>query len=419
MILLAILSSLFLLAAGLTYLYWGSGCIKLYQNIGFQNDESEYNPLVTVILPLRGSDPFLSDCLHGLLNQDYLKYDVKIIIDHSDDPALQVVNDYLKKNSHLHCQVSVLENRTGICGLKNASLIQGLRDLGDEVEVVAWLDADVVPHHSWLGELVRPLQNKNIGVTSGIRWYAPRHSNLGTLVRYIWNSAAVIQMLAMDIAWGGSIAMSKQVFQSPLLLESWSRMIWEDTYLKTLVTNLNLKLVFVPSATMINKEAISWQSCFTFITRQLLNARLYHSNWRFIFGFGIVSSISQLSLMSLFCIFMFQGNFNWAGIIAAVLLFVSACIGAVICRVDSLIRQLVRERGEVMQRLPFSTIGVLWPTLFVYCAALVIAMNTRRIQWRGVIYSAASPFEVQIDHYEPYQHSRHKIEELDMEDASI
>ncbi len=40
-----------------------------------------------VILCLRGSDPFLADCLQGLLHQDYPCYDVRIVIDSPDDPA--------------------------------------------------------------------------------------------------------------------------------------------------------------------------------------------------------------------------------------------------------------------------------------------------------------------------------------------
>ncbi|MCH9653583.1 MAG: glycosyltransferase family 2 protein [Planctomycetes bacterium] len=419
MFLLSLISSVILLFFAVMYLYWGLGCIKIYKDNRFHEDDSDYHPIVAVILPLRGNDPFLVDCLNGLLNQDYLKYDVKIIVDHADDPVLEIVNQYLLKHNHPHCQVNVLENRTGICGLKNASLIQGLQDLDDKVEVIAWLDADVIPHRTWLQELIKPLQDKKVGVASGIRWYAPRHSNVGTLVRYMWNSAAVIQMMAMDIAWGGSIAMSRQVFQNPLLHESWSTMMWEDTYLKKLVSNLNLELVFVPSATMVNEESTSLKSCFHFITRQLMNVRFYHSHWLYISGLGLFSTIAQLTLMVLLPLFMVQGNLFGAGMIAVVLLFVSTSIVSIVCRIDSLIRQLVRARGEQLQRLPFSTFSVLWLTLFVYCAALFAAMRTRNILWRGVIYNAVSPFQVQIAHYEPFQHPGEIIEELEVVKSSI
>ncbi|HBL44173.1 MAG TPA: glycosyl transferase, partial [Planctomycetaceae bacterium] len=59
-------------------------------------------------------------------------------------------------------------------GLKNQSLLQGLSEVSEDVDVVAWLDADVVPHRTWLRDLVQPLQDESVGVASGIRWYAPR-----------------------------------------------------------------------------------------------------------------------------------------------------------------------------------------------------------------------------------------------------
>src|SRR5436309_2007209 len=48
-------------------------------------------PRAAVILPLRGADPFLRDCLIGLLGQDYPRYSLHIVIDHADDPAHELV----------------------------------------------------------------------------------------------------------------------------------------------------------------------------------------------------------------------------------------------------------------------------------------------------------------------------------------
>lgn len=419
MFLLVMSCSLIMTYFGMMYCYWGLGCINLYKASRDQKDNSEYSPFAAVILPLRGNDPYLLNCLDGLLNQEYAKYEVKIIVDHSDDPVLQDVDNYLKTHSHPHCKVSVLESRTGSCGLKNATLIQGLKNLDDEIEVVAWLDADVVPHSTWLSELVRPLKNNRVGVTSGIRWYAPRHTNAGTLVRYVWNAAAVLQMLAMDIAWGGSVAMSKQVFQNPALHESWSKMMWEDTYLKGFVAKMNLKLVFVPEATMVNEESITLKSCYHFITRQLMNVRYYHSSWLFIAGLGFFSTIAQFTLMILICLFLIQGIWIWLGISSAAITFASVSFVMVVCRLDSLIRQQVRKRKTELQSLSFLTLGVVWLTLFVYCAALFAATKTRRIMWRGVVYNAVSPFKIQIVHYEPYQIPETVSTETDKEKSSL
>src|SRR4051794_8202980 len=48
-------------------------------------------PRVAVLLPLRGADPFLTTCLAGLLDQDYPRYCVRIVVDSADDPAWAMV----------------------------------------------------------------------------------------------------------------------------------------------------------------------------------------------------------------------------------------------------------------------------------------------------------------------------------------
>lgn len=416
---LAIPCSLMLVYFGVMYLYWGRGCIRLYQEQGSQPERADYQPRAVVLLSLRGHDPFLVNCLEGLLNQEYPEYSVKIIVDHVEDPVFQFVNQYLETHRHPHCQVSVLESRSVNCGLKNQSLLQGLSDLSEDVEVVAWLDADVVPHRTWLRDLVQPLQDESVGVASGIRWYAPREANVGTLVRYIWNSAAVIQMLAMDIVWGGSIAVSSRIFRNPRLAESWSKMMWEDTCLNTLAAQLDQKVVFVPAVTMVNEESTSLKSCFQFMTRQLMNARFYHSRWLFICGLGLLSAVAEMILIAELGLFLKQGNLLWLGIILSVVAFASGSVGYVVYRLDCQIRALLAQRGANVERLPLSTVLVLIPTLLVYCAALLAARRTNHIRWRGVVYNATTPFEIQIVHYEPYQVAAKSIEQTGQSHSSI
>lgn len=419
MLFLTILCSVCLMGFAVLYLFWGQKVANLYQAQRLQNNDSEYAPRATVILPLRGIDPFLIDCLTGLLNQDYPEYTVKIIVDHVDDPAFCFVNQYLVEHDHPHCQVSLRKDSSGACGLKNEALIQAVNELDEATEVFAWLDSDVVPHRTWLRDLVAPLQHSHVGVASGIRWYAPRDTNPGTLVRAVWNAAAVIQMLSLEIAWGGSIALSRQVFQNPLLVSSWSKMMWDDTGLKAIISRLDLNISFAPAATMVNQESISFRSCFHFIARQLMNVRFYHPHWRWIVGVGIIASTSKLILMCLTLVFLIQGNWLAAGIIIAILILASACIAVVLFRADTQVRQLVQAREGKLKRLPLQTTGVLWLTIYVYGAALFAALRTRTINWRGVIYQISPPHQIRITHYEPYQETGKPSAQIEIENISL
>ena len=419
MIVLASVCILCLLCFMVLNLYWGHKSARLYRTHLQQSSAGDFTPATTVILSLRGNDPFLTDCLDGLLNQDYPEYAVKIIVDHVDDPALTFVTQYLEQHAHPHCEVTIREINTGACGLKNASLVQALKSLDEKVEVVAWLDADVVPHRRWLRELVAPLQNSRVGIASGIRWYTPRNANPGTMIRHAWNAAALIQMISLEIAWGGSIALSRSVYKNPLLSETLLKMLWDDTGLKSVAAELEKEVAFVPAATMTNAESIPFRSCFRFITRQLVNARFYHSKWWLIATVGFGMAFAQTVLLILGLIFLVQGNLLWAGLSAGSLLLSNGGVAFAIYRVSLLIQQTVRARGEDFQRQPLRTLGYLWLTMYIFSAALFAALRTKTINWRGVIYHAPSAFEIEVSHYEPFQGGSELQAPLELENISL
>ncbi|WP_417390321.1 glycosyltransferase family 2 protein [Gimesia sp.] len=403
MYLLATLCSLCLIVFGSLYLYWGAHAARLYRGVLDTPTGECYTPVATVILPLRGNDPFLVHCLDGLLNQDYPDYRVKIVVDHVSDPALGFVRQYLRRNPHPHCEVMIRDQQVSGCGLKNASLVQAIQSVTADVEVVAWLDADVLPHRQWLRDLVSPLRDAEVGIASGVRWYAPQATNAGTLVRHAWNAAAVLQMLSMGIAWGGSIALSRAVFQDPRFSDTLSKMMWDDSGLKAIAERLNQKLVFSPAATMLNAESIALDSSLRFITRQLVNARFYHSHFWFIATLGFVSALAQTVLVGLGLLFLYQGQQLAAGLVSGVLGFAGATVAFSIYRLGSRIERLVQSRGGQFRRHPLKTMGYLWVMPYLFCGCLIAAIRTRTIDWRGVIYYVPAPFEVYINHYEPYQ----------------
>src|SRR5262249_18698020 len=152
--------------------------------------------------------------------------------------------------------------------------------LDASIEVVALIDADVVPGRDWLRVLVAPLANPRVGATTGIRWYAPPQASWGNLVRYFWNAAACTQMYAFHIPWGGSLAFHARVFRDSDLLERWAHTFGEDTSAYGVLRSCNLELRMVPAATMVNPENTDLRGCGTFIRRQLFSARMNHANWR-------------------------------------------------------------------------------------------------------------------------------------------
>src|ERR1700722_7051968 len=133
----------------------------------------DFQPRAAVLLPVRGADPHLADCLHGLLNQDYPAYDVWIIVDSREDSAWDVIAKSPKSRPGLQVRVDVLKEPRSTCSLKMSALLQAIAQMDNACEIVALIDADVIPHPGWLRALVGPLSDPGIGATTGIRWYAP------------------------------------------------------------------------------------------------------------------------------------------------------------------------------------------------------------------------------------------------------
>ena len=125
--------------------------------------------------------------------------------------------------------------------------MQAAKNLDDACEAVVIIDGDVVVHSTWLQELVAPLLNPQIGAAYGNRWFLPPTANWGSLVRYLWNVAAVVPMQVFGIPWGGSFAIRKSALYESGLFDRWSQSIVHDAPAKALLKNIGLRVQFVPT----------------------------------------------------------------------------------------------------------------------------------------------------------------------------
>jgi cellulose synthase/poly-beta-1,6-N-acetylglucosamine synthase-like glycosyltransferase len=112
---------------------------------------ADRSPVVSVFLCVRGGDPSLAGCLNGLLEQDYPNYDIRVVIDSSDDPAWQVIAPIVERADPRILQIRVLENRLRTCSLKLSSLVQAIAAMSESTEAVVLVDADVIPYRRWRG----------------------------------------------------------------------------------------------------------------------------------------------------------------------------------------------------------------------------------------------------------------------------
>lgn len=369
-------------------------------------------PKTVVCLNLRGLDPFLKTALPALLNQDYPNYDVIIVVDHPDDPVYALAEEVIKASDKNNVKIGVLKNRKETCSLVNSSLIQTIQKNLNDYEVVAMIDADAMPHKTWLRELIAPLLNKKIGAVTGQRWYFPPRANMGDLIRYIWNIPAVLQMIFFRIPWGGSLAIRIDVLQKCKVLDYYEKALVQDVPLFNILKSHGHTIEFVPSVLMINRESVTLSSLVPWIQRQLLWAILYHSSWWKIVMHGILVTIVPLLLLTLIATSTLL-NETFIAVLASLTLI--GYVGITLCQLlllEYLVRRIIKKRNEFTKWLTPLKIIAFIPAMILtqlfYPKALLFALFSRNIEWRGINYRIDAPLKVKMLNYEPYQIKKRK-----------
>src|SRR5438874_4331448 len=348
-------------------------------------------PIAAVILPVRGADPSLPRCIRGLLRQDYPNYSVHIVVDHESDPAGDVVRSVLAADNerNVDVRVGVLRERLGTCGLKVSSQLQALQELDAEVEVVAFVDADSVPAADWLESLALPLADPKVGTTTGMRWFAPRDSSWGSMVRHMFNAGSQSQMFIFRIPWGGSMAMRRETMLRAKLPEHWAQCFCEDTSSYGPLYKLGVRNVWVPAATQFNEESLEMAGASRFIFRQLLCVRLHTRLWWPLFFWNMANalalSLAAIGAVVAGCLRHWDVAVSFGSLVAAY------TVGMVVI----LIIGERMFRGNMLKRLdhvpPYPPIWKLIPAIIlaqsISMRHLVKCITAPSVDWRGVTYA--------------------------------
>ena len=370
-------------------------------------------PNTAVILCLRGTDPFLPNCLKALLQQDYPEYDLKIIIDSLEDPAWQVAQDTVAECGATNVQISPLKIASTACTLKCSSLIQAISELDSSYKVVALVDADAIVHQTWLRELVTPLLHPKVGATTGNRWYLSQGKYWGTLVRYIWNVSAVIQMYLYGICWGGTLAIKTQVIHETRMMEKWARAFNEDTMVQSILAKHGYKVKFVPSLLILNREECTLSGLMNWMKRQLLASRLYHPQWWLVVAEATFSILLPNLILGLVLLNLFLAKWEVSA-------FLFGCYSIYIFAVFLIITVMeIAARGVISRSpsMPELSPGVLIKILigiplthWFYGVALVSSIWLSTVSWRNIIYRIKGSFNIQLTEYHPYQSDNQPVD---------
>ncbi|MEA5572922.1 glycosyltransferase family 2 protein [Calothrix sp. UHCC 0171] len=379
----------------------------LYSLGSGQSISDEELPKAAIILSLRGADPFLSHTLRSLLQQNYPIYNLKIVVDSLQDPAWDVATSIINEYNAQNVQISPLRNPLSTCSLKCSSIVQAVSELDSSYQVVALVDADAVVHPNWLRDLVSPLSNPKIGATTGNRWYLPTGDYWGSMVRYLWNVSAVIQMVMYQIAWGGSLAIKTEAIRKTGLIDVWKHSYTDDTILRSLFQKHGLRVQFVPSIIILNREECKLFNLLPWLRRQLLTSRLYHPCWILVVADSVFTILLPTTILALSLILFLIGEQQTAGFTFAVFFSYTVVLVIFTLIIDSCIRRIIRDRNEIIPSLSLATVAKIFiATPFTQWTSGLVMLSSlwvKSIEWRGVRYRIKSPWNIELVEYIPYR----------------
>ena len=365
-------------------LFMATKLFLAYLRPSYQESSSDDLPKAMAILCLRGTDPFLPECLRRLVSMNYTNYFLRIVIDSARDPARHLVQQFLDKHPKANVEVTYLRNRLPNCSGKVSGLLQATEDIPMDCQVVAFFDGDTMVYPDCLRDLVAPLRDPKVGITSGNRWYAPQGRGFASLVRYGWNSIAVSLMNVLQFPWGGCMAMRAETLRDEKTRRAMRETFNEDATLGSHVLRLGMRVEFVSEATIVNHENIAFPSFYNFLVRQLLVARSSYFRWPLLFGqsIGLNSFMACWGLMAL--PIPHRDHLFVALSLVSSVLYLQAFV------TELFVRRVVAARGE--KSAPWKITEILGVPAALACVCVLNFRATTRAliggfhTWRGITY---------------------------------
>lgn len=384
-----------------------------------QNDlGDDFRPKTLVLLPLRGADPFLDRCLRGLLSQTYDNYHLRIILDTATDPAHEVVNSILAQHPAELADVRILKEPLPTCSLKVSALLQEYARMPDDIEVLVTVDADTTPHPTWLEEHLAPMRDQEVAMTNGYRWYVPKHRNVASLMRQVWNLFAVLQAYTFKIPWGGSLAIRVSTLRETRHEAIWRKSLTDDVPLQQAITSSRQKFVIVPSLAMVNEESVSWTGCYRFLVRQMAMVRWHSNCWSAVVAFGLIMPSMALLLYIPIIVALFHGL--WQVVLIGLLLVATMHLSMlyIFALFESKVRAHLGERARQLHK-PMTLLDLELAChcmLPLYPLMMFSAARMRHMTWRGILYLIRGRYDFELVEYTPFVAAQPKKQ---LEHASI
>jgi cellulose synthase/poly-beta-1,6-N-acetylglucosamine synthase-like glycosyltransferase len=359
-------------------------------------------PAVAVILPVKGAggggeDEDAEGNIRALLTQNYPRYRLLFAIESETDPVLPLLRR-IAESSSVPVEIVV----AGIATTRGQKIHNQLAAVARTTESdthLVFMDADARPKQHWLRELVLPLKEPDVGATTGFRFYVPAPDpgapsydpppRLASVMLSVIN-ASVAALLGPDwrnIAWGGSMAITRANFFAFGVDRAWQNALSDDYVLSYCVkTRAKRRIQFVQSCLVGSVADMDWPAFWEFATRQYKITRICAPFiWLIALGAPLMYTAAFVYLIVFYAWSLIAGRPDHPLLLMLVLLY--ACN---VIRGRLLLEGGIAGLPEHKERLEAARFWYTWgyPAHFVVnLLALLRSAAGKKITWRGITYT--------------------------------
>lgn len=275
-----------------------------------------YSPRCSIIVPCKGVPKNFGKNLESFLELDYRNYEVFYVTETETDSAVPLIRSIIERHPNASL---VFAGLSTTCAQKNFNLIAGVKQARDP-EVYVFADSDIKPGKQWLAQLVLPLSNAKVAVTSGYRWLHATKGSFGEQAHayanvFIYVTFCMASFIGGVGLWGGSMAIRRKEFEDLGVAEKWSRTAVDDMSLSQLITKKRLKSVVVPESMTHSDDLLpTARATMAWFERQTMFLKSYFKALWF-FGGLLVTTTAMvlLVLLPVAAILSISGNRTFLG----------------------------------------------------------------------------------------------------------
>jgi ceramide glucosyltransferase len=368
----------------------------LYIRRGMTTPPSPYRPAVSIIVPCKGLDPGFRENLQALFEQEYEAYQIVFITATKSDEAYPVIEDLILKNPGISAKLVTAGIADGRSQKVNNQL-EGITHSDSSAEVFLFIDSDAKPAPEFLQEIVKPLADPKVGLTTGFRWYLPKTDGFASILRSAWNGGGIVFLTNpySNYAWGGAMAIRRSTFDRCEVASYWETALSDDMTISDAVRKRHLEIRFVPNCLVPIHEDCSFMEMIEWTNRQTVIAKVYHPQlWKSIalaHGMGnIILVVGAISLFLNICGYYHEKLLLYSSLVMLSIIPMEMLNGLFL--LPAIKRMLPRHKARLNSLAwRYCLLAPLASILALFNSAY--SLFTNRITWRGITYRLISPNE--------------------------